>query len=110
MKRNCLCLLIVSLLLLSKAIAVEDPESTQERQFDYAIISNLVQRSSLVIVGEIVTQSAADPYKMALGVNTPFTVKVVRVIHGSAPQNELVTIGVNRSEVKFRYPIGEQFL
>ncbi len=76
------------------------------RILDRQIISNLLSRSALVIVGEVKSQSLADRYGMALSDKTPFEVEVTKVLtQREDVQKKRIKVSVKRDEVEFRYPI-----
>ena len=96
--------------------------NTLERQFDIKILKELTKASSLVVVGLIVAQPEIDhrtmtnyvidgkPMMVALSENAPFTVEIQRVLSGEVSTNRLITVGLKRDEVSFRYPTNEALI
>ena len=88
-------------------------DSAAARILDRQIVSNLLLRSTLVIVGKVTRQSLADRYGMVLVDQTPFEVEITKVLteredvtEQRIKVGERTRVSVKRDEVNFRYPIG----
>jgi hypothetical protein len=89
-----------------------------ERQLDLKILHSLQQQSDLIIVGQVVKQPFYDNtalheehqrtlgpnFNGALSTNSPFTVRVEKILFGNIGTNREITVTVVRDSTQFRYP------
>ena len=92
-------------------IHASDGEAVYERELDKTFVNLLVEKSSLIIVGEPVEYLMQDRYGLILSANMYFDVKVRDVLRGDKTiKGQIIKVGVQRDEVPFRYEKKNPFL
>lgn len=103
------------LLLPTSLLAADDQAPTAERELDNSIVSLLMEKTSIVVIGEPVYPSyyAKHP-RAALRERLPFQLKVHRILRSKSPEDaavikpgQTIKVTVQRDSVDFRFKEGE---